>query len=172
LIKPISRNVLLLIIHKTANITEVGNCCINTTRDFCIKRATCTVQIEKSIFQCKDTDILAKKDRTSFVLMANYYTLENKTCKLNWSFKRYFMLHSSTSSLTHCHRVTRKRVIALPCVSDVSRVSCFLTWHHALASVSWSGSLIASTLSTAWCRTLGSEVTNKQTSPDTIFLEW
>ena len=99
LIKMISDKVLFLIIHKTANITEVGNCCINT-REFCIKCATCTVQIDKSIFQCKDTDILATKDCTScFVSMENYYTLENKTCKLNRSFKRYFMLHFSISSL-------------------------------------------------------------------------
>jgi hypothetical protein len=73
LIKMISEKVLFLIIHKTANITKVRNCCINTTRDFCIKCATCTVQIEKSIFQCKDTDILATKDSTScFVSMENY----------------------------------------------------------------------------------------------------
>jgi len=65
LIKIISEKVLFLIIHKTANITEVGNCYINTTRDFCIKCATCTVQIEKSIFQCMDIDILTTKDCTS-----------------------------------------------------------------------------------------------------------
>jgi hypothetical protein len=76
----------------------VRNCCINTT-DLYIKRATWTIQIEKSILQCKDTEILATKDCTScFVSMENYYMLENKACKLNQSFKRYFMLHFSISS--------------------------------------------------------------------------
>jgi len=98
LIKMISDKVLFVIIHKTANITEVRNCCINTT-DLYIKRATWTIQIEKSILQCKDTEILATKDGTScFVSMENYYMLENKACKLNQSFKRYFMLHFSISS--------------------------------------------------------------------------
>lgn len=83
LIKMISEKVLFLLTYKTLNISEVGNCCINTTRNFCIKHATCMVQIGKSIFQCKDTNILATKDCTSyFVSMENYYTLENKTCKI------------------------------------------------------------------------------------------
>jgi hypothetical protein len=118
LMKMISEKVLFPIIHKTAHITEVGNCCINTTRDFCIKCATCIVQIEKSISQCKDTDILATEDCTScFVSMENYYTQENKTCKLYQSFKRFFMLHFSISNLNYtwcylglCHEVGKIRL--------------------------------------------------------------
>jgi hypothetical protein len=47
----------------------------------------------------------------------------------------------------------------------------FLTGRPAHASVIWCGSLFASSLSTAWCRMLGSQVTNKQTGPDPLFLE-
>ena len=47
----------------------------------------------------------------------------------------------------------------------------FLTQRLAHAFVSWYGSLFASRLSTAWCRMLGSQVTNKQTGHDLLFLE-
>jgi len=47
----------------------------------------------------------------------------------------------------------------------------FLTWRPAHMFVSWSGSLFASRLLTAWCRMLGSEVTNKQTGHDPLLFE-
>jgi len=47
----------------------------------------------------------------------------------------------------------------------------FLTWRPARAFVRWPGSLFASRLSTAWCRMLGSQVTNKQTGLYPPFLE-
>jgi hypothetical protein len=47
----------------------------------------------------------------------------------------------------------------------------FLTRCHTHAFVSWSDSLIASRLLTPWCRMFGSQVTNKQTGPDSLFLE-
>jgi len=47
----------------------------------------------------------------------------------------------------------------------------FLTRHPAHVFVSWSGSLFASRLSTAWCRVLGSQVTNTQTGHGPLFLE-
>jgi len=47
----------------------------------------------------------------------------------------------------------------------------FLTQHPAHAFVSWSGSLFASRLLTACCRMLGSQVTNKETGHDPLFLE-
>jgi hypothetical protein len=47
----------------------------------------------------------------------------------------------------------------------------FLTRCPAHAFVSWSGLLFASRLSTAWCRMLGSQVTNKQTGHICLFLE-
>jgi hypothetical protein len=47
----------------------------------------------------------------------------------------------------------------------------FPTRHPPHAFVSWSGSLFASSLSTAWCKILGFQVTNKQTSHDPVFLE-
>ena len=46
----------------------------------------------------------------------------------------------------------------------------FLT-RPAHAIVSWSGSLFASRLSTAWCRMLRSQVTNKQISHEPLLLE-
>jgi len=48
---------------------------------------------------------------------------------------------------------------------------CFRTWHPAHAFVSWSGALITSRLLTAWCRMFGSQVTNKYTSSDPLFLD-
>ena len=59
--------------------------------------------------------------------------------------------------LMHCWRVTHFYV--------------FLTRRRAHVFVSWSGSLITSRLSTACCRMLGSQVTNKEISPDPVFLE-
>ena len=47
----------------------------------------------------------------------------------------------------------------------------FIARHPAHAFVGWSSSLIASRLLTAWHRMFGSQVTNKQTSPDVLFLE-
>ena len=53
----------------------------------------------------------------------------------------------------------------------VTHFCVFLTRHPAHAFVSWSGSLFASRLSTAWCRMFGPQVTNKQTGDDPLFLE-
>jgi hypothetical protein len=48
---------------------------------------------------------------------------------------------------------------------------CFLTRCPAHVFVSFSGSLFVLSLSTAWCRMLWSQVTNKQTGHDPLFLE-
>jgi hypothetical protein len=69
------------------------------------------------------------------------------------------------------HWATYKDVIAIPCIIDRSRLlDVFL--HYVLhVFVSWSGSLIASRLLTAWCRMFGSQVTNRLVWPS-IFRTW
>ena len=77
----------------------------------------------------------------------------------------------SVPFLTPCRWATQKSAIAITCIVDGSRISTLSSWHPACPFVSWFGSLFASRLSTAWCRMLGSQVTNKQTGHDPLFLE-
>jgi len=83
-----------------------------------------------------------------------------------------FLVHMlATGLLTPCCRATRKLVIALPCVVDGSRVSSFsyvlsCTRVCQLVSLTYRFKVIDSLL-----QEVGSQVTHKHTSPDTLFLE-
>ena len=102
------------------------------------------------------------------------------------------MLSQKSIHIRHIKSVKRKKPVycqeqkhinTLPSghaeMRDCSPVCCwrvmhfyvFLTGRPAHLFVIWSGSLIASRLSTAWCRMLGSQVTNKQTPHDPLLLE-
>ena len=81
---------------------------------------------------------------------------------------------SPTTLSIHSWDTSRKNIPRFICALTHCRrpMRCWrVTRRPAQAFVSGSGSLIASRLPTAWCRMLVSQVTNKQTSSDPLFLE-